>query len=178
MKNEIVTMLKRIDDQQINVTKIRIHGDCHLGQILFTAKGFIIVDFEGKLASSFNERRLKCCPLREVAGMVRSFHYAAYGSSLLNTQIRSEDIKAFLPFIELWFHHVNDFFIKSYMKTLNDAPNIPDNNEHIGILLETFLLKRAIYELNYELNYRLDWILMPLQGIMSIMEKNRLPKIG
>ena len=176
MKNEIVTMLQRIYDRQINVTKIRIHGDYHLGQILFTGKDFIIVDFEGEPASSFNERRLKCCSLRDVAGMIRSFHYAAYGSLLLNTQIRSEDIKTLLPFIELWFHHASGFFIKSYLKTVNGAPFIPNNNEDIEVLLETFLLQKAIYELNYELNYRLDWIEVPLRGIKSIIEKNRLAK--
>jgi maltose alpha-D-glucosyltransferase/alpha-amylase len=136
------------------------------------------VDFEGEPASSFNERRLKYCPLRDVAGMIRSFHYAAYGSLFLNTQIQSENIKILLPFIELWFHYICGFFIKSYLETVNDASFIPNTNEDIQILLKTFLLQKAICELNYELNYRLDWIIVPLRSIKSIIDKNRLAKIS
>ncbi|CAF3814590.1 unnamed protein product [Adineta steineri] len=177
MKNELIRILERISSREINVTKTRIHGDYHLAQVLFTGDNFLIVDFEGEPAIHFTERRAKHSPLKDVAGMIHSFHYAAYRSLFLNPQRKSEDINTLLPFIQLWFHYISGFFIKSYLDTTKDAPFIPNNKQDIQILLETFLLQKAVYELNYELNYRLDWIIVPLKGIKSIIEQNRLGQI-
>lgn len=173
MKEEILSIFKKIYSHKIDVTKIRIHGDYHLGQVLFTGGDFLILDFEGEPARSYSERRLKYSPLRDVAGMIRSFHYAAYGSLFLDNQIRPEDIEKLLPHVEQWYHYMSGFFMKSYLETVGGASFVPKLNEDLEIMLQTFLMQKAIYELNYELNNRPDWVLVPLRGIKSIVLKNR-----
>ncbi|WP_374163936.1 maltose alpha-D-glucosyltransferase [Arcticibacter sp. MXS-1] len=168
-KEKILSVLKRIYSHKIEVTKIRIHGDYHLGQVLYTGKDFMILDFEGEPARSYSERRLKYSPLRDVAGMVRSFHYVAYGSLFLDNQIRQEDIGKLLPFVEQWYHYMSGFFMHAYLEKTRGADFIPNNKEDLGILLQTFLLQKAIYELNYELNNRPTWVTVPMQGIKSIL---------
>jgi maltose alpha-D-glucosyltransferase / alpha-amylase len=176
MKEEILNTLKRIYKKKINVVKIRIHGDYHLGQVLFTGKDFIITDFEGEPARSYSERRLKRSPLRDVAGMIRSFHYAAYGGLFLNDQIRKEEIIKLTPYAEQWYHYMSGFFMKAYLETVRGSTFIPNNKEDLDILMTTFLLEKAIYEVNYELNNRPDWLIIPLRGIKAIMEKVREAK--
>jgi maltose alpha-D-glucosyltransferase/alpha-amylase len=173
MKADILQRLKQIYDHKIEVTKIRIHGDYHLGQVLFTGKDFLILDFEGEPARGYSERRLKYSALRDVAGMIRSLHYAAYGSLLLDNQIRKEDIDKLLPYTEQWFHYMSGFFMEAYLKTAAAAPFVPREKTDLQILMQTFLLQKAIYELNYELNNRPGWVLVPLHGIKSIMSANQ-----
>ncbi|MVN21694.1 maltose alpha-D-glucosyltransferase [Mucilaginibacter arboris] len=177
MKDEILIILKKIYSRKIDVTKIRIHGDYHLGQVLFTGKDFLILDFEGEPARSYSERRLKYSPLRDVAGMIRSFHYAAYGSLFLDNQIRGEDISKLIPYVEQWYHYMSGFFIKSYLKTVEGSGFVPKQSGDLEILMQTFLLQKAVYELNYELNNRPNWVTVPLRGIKSIVMKNRLEKL-
>jgi maltose alpha-D-glucosyltransferase/alpha-amylase len=176
MKESILNTLKRIYKKKIDVVKIRIHGDYHLGQVLFTGKDFIITDFEGEPARSYSERRLKRSPLRDVAGMIRSFHYAAYGGLFLNDQMRKEDIIKLTPFAEQWYHYMSGFFMKAYLDTVKGSAFIPNNKEDLDILMTTFLLEKAIYEVNYELNNRPDWLIIPLRGIKAIMEKTKETK--
>ncbi|HYD22197.1 MAG TPA: maltose alpha-D-glucosyltransferase [Flavipsychrobacter sp.] len=173
MKDEILQEFKKIYRRKINAVKIRIHGDYHLGQVLFTGKDFIILDFEGEPARSYSERRLKRSPLRDVAGMLRSFHYAAYGGLFLNERVRKEDIPKLLPFAEQWSHYVGGFFMQAYLETAKGSSFLPDEHEDLDTMLQTYLLEKAIYELNYELNNRPDWILIPLRGIRAIMDKAR-----
>ena len=172
MKEDILEVLRRIYRRKIDVIKIRIHGDYHLGQVLFTGKDFVITDFEGEPARSYSERRLKRSPLRDVAGMIRSFHYAAYGSLVLDSHIRKEDFGKLLPFVESWYHYMSGFFMKAYLDTVKGSAFIPDNKEDLETLMTTFLLEKAIYELNYELNNRPGWVLIPLRGIKALMKKD------
>ncbi len=173
MKDEILAILKQIYSRKIDVNKIRIHGDYHLGQVLFTGKDFLLLDFEGEPSRSYSERRLKYSALRDVAGMIRSFHYAAFGSLLLDNQIRPEDVTTLLPYVDQWYHYMSGFFIKSYMETVGESAIVPDNAADLDTLMQTYLLMKAIYELNYELNNRPDWVIVPLRGIKAIVEKNR-----
>jgi maltose alpha-D-glucosyltransferase / alpha-amylase len=176
MRDEILQVLKNVYSKKINASKIRIHGDYHLGQVLFTGKDFLILDFEGEPARSYSERRLKYSALRDVAGMIRSFHYAAYGSLFLDNQIREEDITKLLPFVERWYHYMSGYFMRAYLNTVDGASIIPHEQEDLEILLQTYLLQKAIYELNYELNNRPAWVLVPIRGIKAIMKKNQEPQ--
>lgn len=172
MKEDILDVLKEIYKHKIDVTKIRIHGDFHLGQVLFNGKDFMITDFEGEPARSYSERRLKRSPMRDVAGMIRSFHYAAYGSLFLDNQIRKEDFSKLIPFSELWYHYMSQFYINAYLDTVEGRDFAPGNRADLETLLTTFLLEKAIYELNYELNNRPDWVIIPLRGIKMLMKKD------
>jgi maltose alpha-D-glucosyltransferase/alpha-amylase len=171
MKEEILLTLKNIYKKKINVSKIRIHGDYHLGQVLFTGKDFVITDFEGEPARSYSERRLKRSPLRDVAGMIRSFHYAAYASLFLDNQIREDDVARLMPFVEQWYHYTSGIFMDAYLKTTHGNSFIPEMREDLDILMTTFLLEKAVYELNYEINNRPEWAIIPIRGIKSILRK-------
>jgi maltose alpha-D-glucosyltransferase / alpha-amylase len=174
MKSDILKVLKRIYSRKIDTMKIRAHGDYHLGQVLFTGKDFVIIDFEGEPARSFSERRLKRTPLRDVAGMVRSFHYAAYSAMFqYSNSIREEEVESLEHWAELWYHYISGFYLRRYFSTIGQQELLPKAKEDQEILLETFLLEKAIYELNYELNNRPDWVIIPIRGIKYIMRKNK-----
>jgi maltose alpha-D-glucosyltransferase/alpha-amylase len=177
MKDEILSLLKMVYSHKIDITKIRIHGDYHLGQVLFTGKDFLILDFEGEPARGYTERRLKHSALRDVAGMIRSFHYAAYGSLFLDNQIREEDIAKLIPYVEQWYHYMSGFFMRAYLKKVDGAAFVPKNTDDLQILMQTFLLQKAVYELNYEINNRPTWVLVPLRGIKSIIAASRQQKV-
>ncbi len=172
MKEDILKLFRNIYQKKIDVVKIRIHGDFHLGQVLFTGKDFMITDFEGEPARSYSERRLKRSPLRDVAGMIRSFHYAAYGGLFLDNQIRKEDINKLVPYAEQWYHYMSGFFMKAYLETVKGSGFIPRSREDMQTLMSTFLLEKAIYELNYELNNRPDWVVIPLRGIKELVRNS------
>ncbi len=169
MKAEILTTLKRIYNRKIDTLKIRIHGDYHLGQVLFTGKDIVILDFEGEPSRSYSERRLKRSPLRDVAGMIRSYHYAAYGSLFLNEELADESHMQLLPFADQWYRYMSGFFLEAYLKEVNGSAFIPKAEADLKVLLQTYLLEKAIYELNYELNNRPGWVIIPLRGIKQVM---------
>jgi maltose alpha-D-glucosyltransferase/alpha-amylase len=172
MKDDILRVFKNIYRRKIDVVKIRIHGDYHLGQVLFTGKDFFITDFEGEPARSYSERRLKRSPLRDVAGMIRSFHYAAYGGLFLDNQIRNEDISRLVPYAEQWYHYMSGFFMKAYLETVKGSGFIPKSKDDMETLMTTFLLEKAIYELSYEMNNRPNWVVIPLRGIKELVKKS------
>lgn len=171
MKGEILDRLKLIFAEKITTMKIRTHGDYHLGQVLFTGKDFVIIDFEGEPARAFSERRLKRSPLRDVAGMVRSFHYAAYNALFQLQGVKDEDKVQLENWAEQWYHYISGFYVASYLETVDGSDFIPKEKKHLDILIQTFLLEKAIYELNYELNNRPDWVSIPIRGIKYIMRR-------
>lgn len=173
LRDAILDQFKDIFDHKIDTLKIRTHGDYHLGQVLFTGKDFIILDFEGEPARPYSERRLKRSPIRDVAGMIRSFHYAVYNNILNDGQQGKEDTAEKEFWAEQWFHYIRGFYLKSYLETMAGKDILPDNKKDFQILMQTFLLEKAIYELGYELNNRPDWVLIPLRGIKSIMNANK-----
>ncbi|HDL63799.1 MAG TPA: alpha-amylase, partial [Proteobacteria bacterium] len=166
-KAAIINRLRKIVNQPDPGLKIRIHGDYHLGQVLRTGDDFVIIDFEGEPARPISERRQKRSPLVDVAGMIRSFHYAAYGAIFLGGDPTPERITTLSPRAEDWYQTVSDTFLRSYLETISrgKADLLPATPEDLKRLLDVFLLEKTIYELNYELNNRPDWIIIPLRGI-------------
>src|SRR5690606_29894231 len=158
MANEVLSFSQPILDSfaemyqtRISAIKTRIHGDYHLGQVLFTGDDFVIIDFEGEPGLSFSERRLKKSPFKDVAGMMRSFHYAAYGKILLNEDYRNANPVILERAAEQWQHYVSRFFLGAYMNHAGLDAVVSKENR---ILIRTLLLEKAIYELGYELNTR------------------------
>jgi maltose alpha-D-glucosyltransferase / alpha-amylase len=162
LEDTILKSFSEVYQTKINAQKIRIHGDYHLGQVLFTGKDFIIIDFEGEPGFSFSERRLKKNPMKDVAGMMRSFHYAAFGKLLLNENYRDRDLELLEQAAEQWQHYVSRFYLGAYMEGMGMGTNLSEDQD---ILIRTFLIEKAIYELGYELNGRPDWTIVPLRGI-------------
>jgi maltose alpha-D-glucosyltransferase/alpha-amylase len=157
---------------KLTVARIRGHGDLHLGQVLNTGKDFVIIDFEGEPARPLSERRRKHSALRDVAGMMRSFHYAAFGSLLDNLKagtLHQSDYAALEPWAELWQRWTSWAYLKGYLETAGEAPFVPRDREELRVLLDAFLLEKAVYEVGYELNNRPDWMRIPIHGIEQIV---------
>jgi maltose alpha-D-glucosyltransferase/alpha-amylase len=169
-ENDIMDRFGVILKKKISAMKIRIHGDYHLGQVLYTGNDFIVIDFEGEPAKALSERRLKRPPFRDVAGMIRSFHYAVYTGLLKQAAIRREDIPFLQPWADVWYKYVAGAFLRSYLETADNAPFMPKERDELDILLRTFLLDKAVYELGYELNNRPDWLVIPISGIKQLLE--------
>jgi maltose alpha-D-glucosyltransferase/alpha-amylase len=149
--------------------KIRHHGDYHLGQVLLRQNDFILTDFEGEPARDFEQRRQKHSPLRDVAGMLRSFSYAAASALMRLTAERPDDLPALAPLARDWEHEVQHHFLHAYRESLRDSTLFgaaPESPELLA-LLDLFVLEKALYELRYELNNRPDWARIPLRGLLE-----------
>jgi len=146
----------------------RIHGDYHLGQVLRSKGDFVIIDFEGEPARSLAERRAKSSPLKDVAGMLRSFSYAAFAALTRYTTRRPEDYAQLESWARLWESSVSATFLRAYRDTVADSAIVPPERKDFEALLQIYMLDKALYELVYELNNRPAWIGIPLHGILSL----------
>ena len=167
-EQQILAQERRLLDQHVPASKIRIHGDYHLGQVLNTGKDFVILDFEGEPARPLSERKLKRSALRDVAGMMRSFQYAAY-SALWQPSMRAEDVPFLERWADLWYRQMSAVFLESYLKTTAGASFLPQKESDLQVLLEAYLLDKAVYEVGYELNHRPDWVIIPVRGIKHLL---------
>ena len=167
-EQKILAQEQRILDHSSAATKIRIHGDYHLGQALYTGKDFVILDFEGEPARPLSERKLKRSALRDVAGMMRSFQYGAY-SALWQPAMRPEDIPFLERWADLWYRQMSSVFLQSYLKATRGASFVPQREADLQVLLEAYLLDKAVYEIGYELNNRPSWVVIPIRGIKHIL---------
>jgi maltose alpha-D-glucosyltransferase/alpha-amylase len=149
--------------------RIRIHGDYHLGQLLRVRSGFLIVDFEGEPAKTLAVRRQKQSPLRDVAGMLRSFSYAARSALNTFTQQRHPEKRSTLePWAAAWENAASNAFLTAYRQTLAGTPlATAARNQN---MLSALLLEKALYELLYELNNRPTWLSIPLSGILGLVQ--------
>jgi len=169
-KQDILKRFRNLTSRKISAMKIRIHGDYHLGQVLYTGKDFVIIDFEGEPARPLSERRLKRSALRDVAGMIRSFHYAAHGATILRPVMQTADPEGIRKLTDLWYYCVTGVFLSSYLKRAGDAEFLPRNKQDFEMLLGAFLLEKAIYEVGYELNNRPDWLMIPIRGVQQLLK--------
>jgi maltose alpha-D-glucosyltransferase/alpha-amylase len=147
-------------DAPLNRSRSRIHGDYHLGQVLFTGSDFVLIDFEGEPRRRLSERRLKSLPVRDVAGMVRSLHYAAF-SAVGRPDAQQSAIGAHA---RQWYQTVSGHFIAAYQRALPMATSPGDP------WLKAFLLEKAAYEARYELAHRPDWAWLPLMGLLELAD--------
>ncbi|MEM7549143.1 MAG: maltose alpha-D-glucosyltransferase [Bacteroidota bacterium] len=168
-KNEVLEHFKKIYSKKIESLKIRNHGDFHLGQVLWTGKDFVIIDFEGEPLRSFSERRIKKSPVRDTSGIVRSFHYAIY-SELMEGNISHSRYLELQAWCDRWFNIASKIYINSYRSSLGETNLVPMDNEEFEILSQTFQLEKAVYELYYELNNNLKNVRIPVKGILGILE--------
>lgn len=171
-EQKLIDRLQSIVGRKLSGSRIRCHGDYHLGQVLFTGKDFVIIDFEGEPSRRLSERRIKRSPLRDVAGMIRSFDYASQ-SVLLNQItgiIQKEELPVFQEWASYWSKWASSQFLTAYLKTVGTADFATQRAEEIQALLDVFLLEKAVYELAYELNNRPTWVQVPLGGILHILK--------
>jgi maltose alpha-D-glucosyltransferase/alpha-amylase len=116
------------------------------------------------------ERRRKHSPLKDVAGMLRSLSYAAYAALFAFTRTRPEDFGRLEPWAAFWQHWISVRFVQSYLATAAGALFLPPQRHDLATLLEALVFDKALYELHYELNNRLDWLRIPLQSLLRLLE--------
>jgi maltose alpha-D-glucosyltransferase/alpha-amylase len=169
LEPELLKRIGRIREQKINARRTRCHGDYHLAQVLWTGKDWALIDLEGDPSRPFGVRRLKRSPLRDASSMVRSFHYAAL-CALTQGPIRPEDQAVLEPWARFWHQWVATTFLKAYLETAAQGQFLPTSREELDVVLDFYLLKRAINELQYELTYHPDRVRVPLQGLLHLLE--------
>ena len=149
--------------------RIRIHGDYHLGQLLRSKSDFLIVDFEGEPARSLEERRQKQSPLKDVAGMLRSFSYVSRSALDRYTQRRPEKAELLSQWATLWENAVSTKFLEAYRATMEKSAGLIPEPKQAQSMLTAFLLEKSLYELLYELNNRPTWLHIPLNGLLALV---------
>jgi maltose alpha-D-glucosyltransferase / alpha-amylase len=172
-RDAIKSRLSEALQKPIPVNVIRIHGDYHLGQTLYAKNNFVIIDFEGEPMRSLEERREKKPAFQDVAGMIRSFHYAAYAAMLQNDTYTQETLQRVAAWAEVWHYAVSEAFLRGYLKTAKGASFLPAKADDQDRLLNIFLMSKALYELGYELNHRPDWVMIPLRGVAKILGETK-----
>ncbi|MFH0903260.1 MAG: maltose alpha-D-glucosyltransferase [Pseudomonadota bacterium] len=171
-EEEVLKRFRAILEHKPSSLRTRIHGDYHLGQVLFTGKDFVIVDFEGEPARPLSDRRRKRSPLHDVAGMLRSFHYAALSAAatiLGDPAVRSSHRQQIEKWARTWQEWSSASFVRAYLDTAGSASIVPQDPEELQMLLGVYLLEKVLYEIAYELNNRPDWLSLPIRGIAQIL---------
>ena len=168
-EQELLHELGSLTTERIEAKRIRIHGDYHLGQVLFTGNDFVVIDFEGEPQRPLSQRRIKRLALRDVAGMLRSYQYTTLMAlrAAIETGVGEADHDASLAD---WADAINRWlaasFLRGYLETVEGHLLVPEDERQLRWLLDALLLDKAAYELEYELNNRPDWVEIPLRGLL------------
>ncbi|HTU47544.1 MAG TPA: putative maltokinase [Bryobacteraceae bacterium] len=162
IEHRVTERFAALRNRRFDASRIRYHGDYHLGQVLYTGSDFMIIDFEGEPMRPLAHRRAKTLAMRDVAGMIRSFQYAAYSAP----NLASADVEKFADYWTVW---VSATYLNAYFEEAGGHAFVPSQPEERRILFDAFLLQKALYEVAYELNNRPDWVRIPLRGILSLM---------
>jgi maltose alpha-D-glucosyltransferase / alpha-amylase len=152
-------------------SRIRCHGDFHLGQLLWTEQDFTIIDFEGDPSRALAERRQKQSPMADVASMVRSFSYAAMAGLLTFMRQRPDLEPAMTPWTTAWRRWTTGIFLQSYRQSLGDDQQlVPADTDGFMDLLDLYLVRRAASEMHVELRARPEWLRIPLAGLSRLLD--------
>jgi maltose alpha-D-glucosyltransferase/alpha-amylase len=169
--DEVLRRMQRLTRASVDVARIRCHGDFHLAQVLWTGKDFVVIDFDGEPGRSLAQRRRKRPALVDVAGMMRSFHYASRAAA--NALERAgvvPDPSSLAPWLSLWYSAIAGSFLSSYLADTRRCAFVPAEVSETRVLLEFLLYEKALYELDYEANNRPDWIDIPARGILDLLD--------
>ncbi len=173
LEADIMRRFREITERKITALRIRCHGDYHLGQVLYTGKDFQLIDFEGEPMRPISERRIKRSPMRDVAVMIRSFHYASHAGLLTDMPgvvVRSQDFAVLAPWARFLYIWTSAVFVRAYLQRAGDARFLPQSSSELRCLLDTYLLEKSLYELDYEMNNRPGWVSIPIRGVLDLME--------
>jgi len=174
-ERDIAERFRTIATAPAAAQRIRVHGDYHLGQVLWTGKDIVIIDFEGEPARSLGQRRLKRPVATDLAGMLRSFHYAsrAVGMRADRDLVGPQGHRELGPWLISWYRWMAAAFLRSYLGVPGVAGLLPEDRAELGVLLDFFLLEKAVAELGYEANARPDWVDIPARGILDVLDDAR-----
>ncbi len=171
MREEVEGRVRAVSGEGFEVVKTRHHGDYHLGQVLVVNNDFQIIDFEGEPARPLAERRAKHSPLRDVAGMLRSFNYAARSALFRVSSERMDSYEERRAWVDNWEQSAQDTFMEGYAEGIRGAASYPEDPEHAKRLVDLFTLEKALYEVRYELDNRPDWLGIPVKGILDLISE-------
>jgi maltose alpha-D-glucosyltransferase/alpha-amylase len=170
---DLLARYQEIAKTRIEARRTRCHGDYHLGQVLWTGKDFSIIDFEGEPGRSIGARRIKASPIKDVASMIRSFHYAT-AAALLGPQrpeqLPPESAATLSQWLSVWYVWNSAAFLSSYLAHAAGGNFLPRDRGQLTTLLAAHVLEKAVYELSYELNNRPTWAQIPLEGIFALLD--------
>jgi maltose alpha-D-glucosyltransferase/alpha-amylase len=172
LEGAIVNRFQSLAKQPLHFERIRTHGDYHLGQVLHHGSDFLIIDFEGEPAITLEERRTKQSALRDVAGMIYSFFYAANAVRRDLPGRRSSRLKE-ADWARYWAVWAGATFLRVYLETARSASFIPADEKALKALLDVELLRKAIYELGYELNNRPEWVNIAFQVLIDLLNSEK-----
>ena len=165
----LIRQFQLIRGAKMDTLRTRVHGNLHLGRVLYTGGDFVFRDFSGEADRSASEQRLKRSPLYDVASMVRSFDYALRAALHAREGTRVEDIPRLQPWTDAWWRAVTALFLRGYLRTIADSGLVPHQHSQLQAMLQTFLLQRAVHEVGFELNHRPDWLEIPLEGLSELL---------
>jgi len=168
LEEPILERFRSLLDVGLSEWRIRCHGDFHLGQVLWTGRDFRIIDFEGEPLRPLGERRIKRSALKDVAGMVRSFDYAAWTVCHESGDVGGHD-QRLSTWIEYWYRWVSATFLRSYLDAVRHGSFLPHDEADLAIILDSLLVEKALYELTYEANNRPDWVWIPARGLRQLL---------
>lgn len=171
-KKEVKKRFLDFDETKLKSERIRIHGDYHLGQVLVQKRDFYVIDFEGEPESTIRDRKVKQPPLKDVAGMFRSFNYSIYATIFNNLEKYSYSIEDLFYAADVLYSNMVGVFLDTYITEVQSKNLNIGYVKEIEFLLEYCLLEKAIYELGYELNARPRWAIIPLKGISTILNND------
>ncbi|MPZ69870.1 MAG: phosphotransferase [Actinobacteria bacterium] len=154
--------------------KLRIHGDYHLGQVLIGPRGWMVIDFEGEPRRTIEERRMKQSPLKDVAGMLRSFSYAATAALFERAEPDSGEWQDLSDWSACWEELAREHFLAGYLRTAHEGHFLPADRDHVGVMLDVFEIDKALYELAYERGHRPDWVRIPLRGLHQVLDRSEI----
>jgi maltose alpha-D-glucosyltransferase/alpha-amylase len=167
----LLDCIESLAPEEIAATKTRYHGDLHLGQVIAVQNDFYFIDFEGEPARPIAARRRKSSPLRDVAGMIRSFDYAAIAAVRQLGETRPAAVPRMSRLADAWRQRAVDGFRAAYRREMRGCPAYPASKLQAKALIDFFTLEKAVYEVSYELANRPGWVAIPLNGILRVVEK-------
>jgi maltose alpha-D-glucosyltransferase/alpha-amylase len=173
-EDKLLESCRRIVGRGLGGQRIRCHGDLHLGQVLRSGSDFVFIDFEGEPARPLGERRLKRSPLRDVAGMLRSFDYAVHGgldSLRARGVLKPDAVERVERWGTFWSRWVSSAFLRAYLHDMAGSPLLPRTREDRRLLLEVLLTEKVVYELGYELDNRPAWVAIPMHGALDLLDQ-------
>jgi maltose alpha-D-glucosyltransferase/alpha-amylase len=181
-KNDAVALLERetelrrqlapLRDQRVVCTRIRHHGDFHLGHLQFTGNDVMIMDFDGDVSRPMSERRIKRSALRDVASMIRSFNYISFAvlfGQVPGIVLGAEPRPQLENWARAWRKWTSAVFLKSYLDAAGRGEFVPQTQTERRVLLRSYLIEKCLFEINFELEYRLDWVRIPVNGVLELL---------
>jgi maltose alpha-D-glucosyltransferase/alpha-amylase len=173
-RRALLSHFNGLENLQTKLLKTRVHGDFHLGQVLRVKNEFVLLDFEGEPARPLAERRGMHSPMKDVAGMLRSFGYAAQAAFMAHAARRPQSAASLEPWAVLWEKCVSAVFLNAYRSATQGTRILPEDSPTLARLLDAYVMDKALYELSYELGNRPTWVRIPLLGILSLVQNWRV----